>query len=279
MRIDAHQHFWEYQPKEYPWIKGKLESLGRNFLPPDLVPDLTQCQLDGSIAVQARQCLEESTWLLNLARQNPRILGVVGWVELCSERVEEQLTLFAADPLFVGVRHVVQDEPDDAFMLRSDFQNGISKLKAFDLSYDILIFPRQMEAALNLIRRFPEQPFIIDHLAKPKIRDGLLREWKVLLGEMAQYPNVYCKVSGMVTEADWKYWQPQELKPYLDAVFETFAPDKLMFGSDWPVCLLASNYSIVHGLVDSYAKHLSSGHRKALFGGTASHVYQIAPRS
>jgi L-fuconolactonase len=238
MRLDSHQHFWKFNPAEYGWMQPDWP-IRRDFLPSDLQPLLNQQQLAGSIAVQARQTIEESRWLLSLADQSPLIKGVVGWVDLRSDRVEEQLAEFTPHPRFVGVRHVVQDEPDDRFMLRPDFIRGIGKLKQFDLTYDLLVFPQQLPAAIELVRRFPEQPFVLDHIAKPRIRDGTLSPWRDHIRELAQAQNVCCKVSGLVTEADWANWKAEDFRPFLDIVFEAFGEDRLMFGSDWPVCLLA----------------------------------------
>jgi L-fuconolactonase len=275
MRIDAHQHFWEYQAEEYPWITEELGVLSRSFLPGDLVPELINSGLDGSIAVQARQSLEESRWLLSLAEKNSHILGVVGWVDLCSDQVDVQLSEFSDHPQFVGVRHVVQDEPDDAFMLRSDFLNGIDKLKNHGLTYDILIFPKQIKAALKLVERFPEQAFVIDHIAKPSIKDSSLQPWQNLMKEFSKLPNVSCKISGMITEADWMNWKLEDMRPYLETVMETFSPNRLMYGSDWPVCLLAGEYSRVFDLAKHYVNQLPFQDQEMIFGGAAAQFYQI----
>lgn len=247
----------------------------RDFLPGDLEPFLQESGLDASIAVQARQSLRETEWLLELAASVPRICGVVGWVDLRSPAVDHDLERFAANPKFCGVRHVVQDEPDDEFMLRADFLRGIAALKAQDIVYDLLIFPKQLPAAIQLVRRFPEQRFVLDHIAKPPIREGLLEPWREQLFELAACQNVYCKVSGMVTEAQWDSWKPEDFKPYLDTVFEAFDTDRLMFGSDWPVCLLAASYKEVFGLVNNYISGLDERARQAVLGTTAARVYKI----
>lgn len=275
MRLDSHQHYWKFNPAEYGWMKPDWP-IRRDFLPADLQPLLKQHGLDGSIAVQARQTLEESRWLLSLANESPVIKGVVGWVDLRSERVEEQLAEFAPHPRFVGVRHVVQDEPDDRFVLQSDFVCGLSKLKQFDLTYDLLLFPQQLPAAIELVRCFPEQPFVLDHIAKPRIREGTLSPWREHIRQLAQAPNVYCKASGLVTEADWADWQPADFQPYLDIVFESFGEDRLMFGSDWPVCLLAGSYERVFKLVEEYVQQLSAEGRANFFGKNAARFYGIS---
>lgn len=272
IQLDSHQHFWTYDAGRYPWIP-QGSALHRDWLPEDLAPLLAKTGLEGSIAVQARQSIEESRWLLELAEQDPSIKGVVGWVDLQSDAVEDELARFARHPKFVGVRHVVQDEPDADFMLRPAFLRGIGRLRQFKLTYDILIFPRQLPAAIELARRFPEQRFVLDHLAKPLIRDGTISPWREQIRELAASPNVWCKVSGMITEADPANWKPLDFKPYLDVVFEAFGEGRLMFGSDWPVCLLAGSYEQAHELVNVYVRSMSGEARGRLFGGNAARFY------
>ncbi len=272
MRIDSHQHFWRYKADEYPWMQGGWP-IRRDFLPPDLKPHLDAAGIDGSIAVQARQSLQENRFLLNLADGHSLVKGVVGWVDLCSDRVEEQLSEFARHPKFVGVRHVVQDEPDDLFMLRQDFRRGIRRLRQFDLAYDILIYPKQLPAAIKLVGQFPEQRFVLDHIAKPMIKDGVMSPWSQKLRELSGFPNVHCKVSGMVTEADWSGWKPSDFKPYLDLVFEAFGVKRLMYGSDWPVALLAGEYARVFDLAREYTASLSAPEQAAFFGENAVRFY------
>jgi len=275
MNIDSHQHFWRYDEAQYPWI-SKGSPLHRDWLPDDLAPLLAKAGLDGSVAVQARQTLTESRWLLELAGRHPLVKGVVGWVDLRSEQVARQLAEFTRHPKFVGVRHVVQDEADDQFMLRPDFLRGIAQLKQFDLTYDILIFPKQLPAAIELAKRFPEQPFVLDHIAKPLIKDDVISPWREQIRELAKCGNVLCKVSGMVTEANWTGWQPDDFKPYLDIVFEAFGEDRLMFGSDWPVCQLAGSYEQVHRLVQDYVRPLPSRARRKILGENAVRFYGLA---
>ncbi len=274
MRIDAHQHFWKFSEAEYGWMKPEWP-IRRDLLPGDLVPLLAKAGLDGSVAVQARQTVEESRWLLELADHHSIIKGVVGWVDLRSDKVEEQLARFAVHPKFVGVRHVVQDEPDDNFMLRPEFVRGIGKLRQFKLRYDLLIFTKQLPAAIELVEKFPEQPFVLDHIAKPLIKDGVISPWREQIRELAKMPNVTCKVSAMITEADWAKWKPAEFKPYLDVVFEAFGEDRVMYGSDWPVCLLAGSYERVFGLVDDYGMQLSASARVKFFGSNAASFYGL----
>ena len=274
MRIDAHQHFWKYDPQEYPWIQPEWP-IKRSFQPKDLAPLLQNHRLDGSIAVQARQSLEESRWLLQLAKDHPWIRAVVGWVDLRSDSVEKQLEEFSPNSRFVGVRHVVQDEPDDAFMLRPDFVRGIGRLQIFDLVYDLLVFPKQLPAAIELVGQFPKQRFVLDHLAKPAIRAGTISPWRKQLLELAQAPNVWCKVSGMVTEAKWGDWQADHFRPYLDTAVEAFGWTRLIYGSDWPVCLLSGSYPQVFKLVQDYVAEKSPASEAAFFGETAARVYGL----
>lgn len=272
MQLDAHQHFWKYDAAQYPWIPPG-SPLQRDWLPGDLAPLLAAAGLDGCIAVQARQTLDESRWLLGLAAEATIIKGVVGWVDLRSERVPEQLAELSADPKFRGVRHVVQDEPDVNFMLGADFLRGIGHLHHFGLTYDILIFPHQLPAAIELVGRFPAQPFVLDHIAKPPIKAGTLAPWREQIRELAQAPNILCKVSGMVTEADHGAWKAADFAPYLDVVAETFGEDRLMIGSDWPVCLLAGSYARVFDLATQYFAKLPDSARAKIFGGNAARFY------
>jgi L-fuconolactonase len=279
MTLDSHQHFWKYDPREYSWIAEPMAVLKRDFLPEDLAREQARVQFDGSIAVQARQTLEETRWLLELARTNQRIRAVVGWVDLRSPSVANDLEHFCADPKFVGVRHVVQDEPDPRFMLQPDFLRGLGLLKNFGLTYDILIFPNQLPAAIEVARRLPDQPFVLDHIAKPPIAQGTLEPWAKQIRTLGECPNVSCKVSGLVTEAEWKNWNINQFTPYLDVVTETFGEDRLMVGSDWPVCLLSASYEQVVGLVRDHFKSFSPEARKKIFGGNASRFYTRRKRA
>jgi L-fuconolactonase len=272
MKIDSHQHFWSYDASQYPWIPAG-SPLQRDWLPEDLARLQRPVGFDGSIAVQARQSLEESRWLLALADADPRIKGVVGWVDLRSEHVEDELAEFATHPCFVGVRHVVQDEPDDGFMLRPEFMRGIGKLLQHGLTYDLLVFPKQLPAAIGLVERFPEQPFVLDHIAKPFIKAGTLSPWREQVRELATFPNVCCKVSGMVTEADHRAWRPADLSPYVDVVAEAFGEDRLMFGSDWPVCLLAASYEQTFASVRDHSAWASPSAKEKFLGGNAARFY------
>ena len=275
MRIDSHQHFWIYDPNQYPWMTDELSAIRSNNLPEHLQVEFDRLGIDGSVAVQARQSLDESRWLLKMADESCLIKGVVGWVDLRSEHVEDQLAEFAEHPKFVGVRHVVQDEPDENFMLLPEFIRGISKLKSYDLSYDILVFPNQLPAAIELVKQFPDQSFVLDHIAKPLIKDKEISTWDEHIRELAQFSNLTCKVSGMITEANWTAWKTSDFTPYLDVVFEAFGEDRLMYGSDWPVCKLAGSYRQVYDLTDNYLSQFSPLAKEKFFGGVASEFYGL----
>lgn len=277
MRVDAHQHFWPYDPERYGWISDEMRVLKRDFLPADLAPLLAAAGVDASVAVQARQDLDETRWLLDLAEANDFLAGVVGWVDLRADDVDAQLDELAARPLLRGVRHVVQDEPDDEFLLREDFLAGVAKLARRGLTYDVLVYPRHLPVAARFVDRFPAQPFVLDHLAKPFIAKGELEPWASDLRELARREHVCAKVSGLVTEARWREWAPADFRPYLDVVLEAFGAERLMFGSDWPVCLLASEYGPMKAIVDDYAAALSADEQAALFGGNAARFYGLRP--
>lgn len=251
------------------------ESLRRDHLPEDLAPLLKSAEIDGTIAVQARQTTEESYWLLELADRHPFILGVVGWVDLRSPRVDEDLEKLARYPKLRGVRHVVHDEPDDQFMLREDFMRGIGRLARFGLKYDLLLFARHLPVALRLVERFHDQPFILDHISKPLIKDHKIEPWAADIRRLAAMPNVACKISGMVTEADWKNWKPADFTPYLDIVFECFGTKRLMVGSDWPVCTLAGEYQPVMKIAGDYISKLSPDERDSVWSGNAKRWYGV----
>jgi len=274
-RIDAHQHFWQYHPAEHAWMSETMAAIRRDFLPQDLEPLLAQLGFDGCIAVQARQSLEETRWLLKLAEEAGFIRGVVGWVDLRSPDLSAQLEQLARHNKLVGVRHVVQDEPDDEFMLRKDFQRGIARLSEFNLAYDVLIYPRQLKAAIGLLRTFPEQRFVLDHIAKPPIAEGKLDPWKMELRELANAPNVCCKLSGMVTEAHWRGWKQDDFRPYLDVVFEAFGTERLMIGSDWPVCTLSAGYVETMNVVLSYIAQLPQTAQNGILGGNCARFYRL----
>jgi len=275
MKIDSHQHFWKYKQEEYAWISDQMNLLKRDHLPAELFSILTNAGYDGSIAVQARQSLKETDWLLKLASENDFIKAVVGWVNLFSENIDEQLSNYKLNRKFVGIRHVLQDEPDDDFMLGAGFCKGIKTLAKYDLTYDLLIFPKHLKIATKLVQQFPVQKFILDHAGKPCIKERAFEPWKNEITILARNPNVFCKLSGMVTEADWQNWKPADFVPYLDILFESFGPSRLMIGSDWPVCTIAGDYSHVMNLVENYISNLSATEKKAILGENAVSIYRL----
>jgi L-fuconolactonase len=275
MKIDSHQHFWRYDGVRDAWITDSMAVLKRDFLPEHLTWELTANGIDASIAVQADQSENETMFLLHLAEKNERIAGVVGWVDLLSPRVAERLEHFSHSPKLRGFRHVAQSEPDDRFLARENFVNGVANLRAFGFTYDILIYPKQLPAAIELVTRLPEQRFVVDHLAKPEIKSKKTVPWAAQMKEIAQNKNVFCKMSGLVTEADWKHWKAGDFKPYLDVVFDAFGADRLMFGSDWPVCLLAATYGQVKQIIEEYVKGFSGFDKEKIFGGNAARFYAL----
>lgn len=252
-----------------------MKSLRKDFLPDDLLKQLKQASFDGSIAVQARQSIEETWWLLELGSKYDFIKGVVGWIDLCSDEAESQIEEFASVPKLVAVRHVLQDEPDDKFMLRNSFLRGISLLKKFNLVYELLIFPRHIPYTVNLVKQFPDQQFVLDHIGKPLIKDKILSPWKEGIHQLAMQTNVSCKLSGMVTEASWKGWNKSDFVPYLDVIFDSFGPSRLMIGSDWPVCTLGSDYKETMQIIIDYIALNSETDRELIMGGNAIKIYNL----
>lgn len=275
MMIDSHQHFWRYSPTEHVWMTERMAAIRRDFLPGDLQPLLAEAGFDGCVAVQARQSLEETRWLLDLAAEHEFIRGVVGWVDLRSPDLPTQLATLAHDPKLVGVRHVVHDETDDGFMLGPDFQHGLARLSDYGLAYDLLLFPKHLPVAVKLVSAFPDQRFVLDHIAKPAIAAGVVSPWREDLRELARHPHVSCKLSGMVTEARWREWKRDDFSRYLDIVLETFGPERVMIGSDWPVCTLSASYAATVGLVVDYVAAHASGHADAILGGNCARIYQL----
>jgi L-fuconolactonase len=273
-RIDSHQHFWKFDPVRDSWIDNSMQKIQRDFLPEDLLPLLQENQFSGCVAVQASQSEDETNFLIDLASKNDVIKGIVGWADLRDKNIAERLHHFSSYKKLKGFRHVVQGEADD-FMFREDFRNGISALKEFNFTYDILIFHRQLPAAISLVNDFPEQKFVIDHIAKPDIKLGDIVSWKKGIQEIYKYENVSCKISGMVTEANWHSWKPEDLKPYLDVVFENFSVDQLMFGSDWPVLNVASDYSEVVKTLEDYISKLSIEDQNKIWFKNASSFYSL----
>jgi L-fuconolactonase len=273
--IDAHHHLWKYSSDQYPWMSQSMGVLRRDFLAEDLRSILHDTGIDAAITVQARQTLEETEWLLGIADHHPFIEGVVGWVPLTEKSVGDRLGQFAARPKLVAVRHVLHDEPDDLYMLRKDFTRGVGRLKGYDLAYDILVFERHLPQTIQFVDQHPQQRFILDHIGKPRIKEGLLSPWRENILELAKRDNVYCKISGMVTEADWKLWTESDLQPYVDVVLEAFRPERLMFGSDWPVVIVASEYKRWLDAARRLISRLSADEQARILGGTAEEAYQL----
>ncbi|MEM6318598.1 MAG: amidohydrolase family protein [Bacteroidota bacterium] len=275
IRIDAHQHFWYYSPTKHDWIDDSMSVIKKNFLPEDLEVLFQKNGIDGCISVQADQTEAETEFLLTLAEEYDFIKGVVGWVDLRAPSLEERLEHFAQFSKLKGFRHVVQAEPDPKFMLQDSFQYGLGCLERYGFTYDILIFPTQLAAALETVRNFPRQKFVIDHIAKPYIKKGALGAWEAYMRDLGQQPNAWCKVSGMVTEADWNKWTYEDFQPYLEVIFEAFPSDRVMYGSDWPVCLLGGAYEKVKEIVERFTQNLSPQNSKRFWGENALDFYNI----
>lgn len=274
IKIDAHHHLWHFTEEDYGWINEEMKVLKRDFLPADLHQEMSKAGFKGAVAVQARQSEKETEFLLSEASVNPFMLGVVGWVNLSSVNVKERLAYFSRFSDFKGVRHVLQDEEDDQFMLRKEFINGIACLEEFNLTYDILIFPKHLPYAAQLVEKFPNQKFVLDHIAKPDIKGGLFEPWATDLKKLASYPNVMCKLSGMVTEADWEAWTPAQIQAYIQVVVDAFGVDRLMIGSDWPVCKVAGEYTAVMDIVASFFPNKED--QEKVLGGNAIAFYNLA---
>jgi|SRR5277367_5930087 len=280
MIIDSHQHFWKYDPARDGWITDEMSLIKRDFFPGDLRRECAANGVDGTVVVQVDQSEDETLFLLDLAEKHQLIAGVVGWIDLRSPAIEERLQSFSHHRKLRGFRHIAQGEPDDQFLMGRDFTRGIALLRQYGFVYDILIYPKQLPSAIELVSRFPEQPFVVNHLAKPPIKSGGREPWESYMRTIAQNKNVFCKVSGLVTEADWLHWKADHIRPYLDVVFDAFGPERLMFGSDWPVCLLAATYGQVKGVLEMYVDTHAPQCKENIFGGNAIRFYGLkaAPR-
>lgn len=275
MIIDTHHHFWNYNPVEFDWIDDEMAVIRKSFMPEDLKSTLAKTEVEGVISVQARQSQEETDWLLKLVDENDFIKGIVGWMPLVESKVDEILEKYSANKWLKGIRHVVQGEPDPEFILRKDFNRGISFLKKYNLVYDILITENQLPNTIRFVDQHPDQQFVLDHIAKPKIRTNEIHAWSKNLKELGRRENVSCKISGMVTEANYKTWNEEQLQPYFDVVLDAFGPSRLMFGSDWPVCLVAVEYQNWLNLVKKVVSGFSLQEQELIYFKNAEKIYKI----
>ena len=275
LKVDAHQHFWVFDPVRDSWISDEMSVVQRDFLPEDLEPVLKENGMDGCVAVQADQTETQNHFLIELADENPFIKGIVGWVDLRAGNIEGRLDYYSQFKLMKGFRHVLQGEEDRALMLNPAFMNGISRLKNHGFTYDILIFPDQLQYVTDFVKTFPDQQFVIDHIAKPDIKNQKIDDWAKGIRAVAENENLHCKLSGMVTEADWKNWKTEDFMPYMDVVFEAFGADRVMFGSDWPVCQVAASYFEMKGIAKAYTNKLSASEQAKFWGENAVEFYNL----
>lgn len=275
MIIDSHQHFWIYEKEKHAWIDDAMSAIRRDFLPEDLKAVYQEHQIDGCVAVQADQTIAETDFLLNISSENDFVKGVVGWIDLRAADIDEQLDRYSDREKLKGWRHVVQGEADPKFLLRPEFTRGIAQLEKYGHTYDILVFPHQLGAVFEFVEKFPNQKFVIDHIAKPYIKDGFFSGWATMMKAVAKHENVHCKVSGMVTEADYQNWTPDQLEPYIDVVLNAFGTDRVMYGSDWPVCLVAANYGQVLNVVQSHIASFSDDEKEAIMAKNAMDFYAL----
>jgi L-fuconolactonase len=275
MVIDSHQHFWKYEPVKHDWIDDDMSVIRRDFSPSDLSKVYKESSIDGCVAVQADQTLEETDFLIDLASNNSFIKGIVGWVDLRAENIENVLEKYSTDKIVKGFRHVVQGEADHNFLLRPNFSRGISLLEKYNFTYDILVFPHQLGSVLEFVKKFPNQKFVIDHIAKPYIKDGYFDGWATMMTAIGKHENVSCKMSGMVTEADFNTWTPEQIHPYMNVTLEAFGSSRILFGSDWPVCLVAGNYSKIKKLTTDFISQLSQIEQNSIMGTNAIEFYNL----
>ena len=275
MVIDSHQHFWKYEPVKHDWIDDDMSVIRRDFSPSDLAKVYQENSIDGCVAVQADQTLEETDFLIDLASNNNFIKGIVGWADLRAENIEDVLEKYSTSKIVKGFRHVVQGEPDHNFLLRPNFSRGIALLEKYNFTYDILVFPHQLGSVLEFVKKFPNQKFVIDHIAKPYIKDGYFDGWATMMTAIGKYENVSCKMSGMVTEAEYNTWTPEQIHPYMNTALEAFGSKKILFGSDWPVCLVAGNYSKIKKLTTNFISQLSQIEQNSIMGNNAIEFYNL----
>lgn len=275
MIIDAHHHFWNYTNEDYGWIDNSMSRIRRDFLPSDLKETIQAAGVDRVISVQARQSLEETDWLLKLSEENDFIMGITGWLPLMDKNIETYLDRYSSFKKLKAVRHVIHDELDDDFILRKDFNQGVSRLLQHNLVYEILIFEKHLPQTIKFVDQHPKQIFVLDHIGKPRIKENILSPWRESMAELAKRENVFCKLSGMVTEADFMLWTPSQLQPYVEVLIDLFGAERLMFGSDWPVCLVATEYDQWLNIVKEFIQHLSGDEQELILGGNAQKVYGV----
>ena len=275
-KLDSHHHFWNYDPAQYGWITEDKAALRRDFGPADLAHEMADAGVSSAISVQARQSLDETRTLLQLAEENEFIRGVVGWAPFIEDNVADTIAQFSSNPKLRGLRHILHDEPNPDYMLRDDFNRGMASLRQFGLAYDILVFERHLAQTVRFVDRHPDQVFVVDHLAKPRVKARDVSPWAERIKDVAKRPNVYCKISGLATEADYHSWTEEQLKPYMDVVLEAFGPRRLMFGSDWPVCLVAVGYADWVAIVERFVARLSDSERQRIWSGTAVEAYGLS---
>jgi L-fuconolactonase len=275
LRLDAHQHFWKFDPKKDDWITDDMEKIRRDFLPAELAAEISKEKIEGTIAVQADESESETQFLLDLAAENDFIKGVVGWIDLKNELLDMQLHEWKKFPKLKGFRAITQGKPDDQYFKNKSFLQGIRHLTTHGFTYDLLVYHNQLPAAIQFTEKFPDQAFILDHLGKPAIVEGEIKRWKENIRVLAQHPRTYCKLSGLITEADWKKWRYEDLSPYLEIAGEYFGVDRLCFGSDWPVCLLAGSYRDVTGILNRFLQQVDTADREKIQGSNAANFYQL----
>jgi L-fuconolactonase len=275
LRIDAHQHFWKFDPVRDSWITDDMQVIQRDFLPDDLFKEINTQKIEGTIAVQAAESETETRFLLELAEENEFIKGVVGWIDLKHEMIDIQLQEWKKFSKLKGFRNITQGKPDDQYFKNKDFQKGIRQLTANQFTYDVLVYHDQLPAAIQFTERFPDQAFILDHLGKPAITAGEIKKWKENIRVLSQHPRTFCKLSGLITEADWKKWRYEDLSPYLEIVGEYFGVDRICFGSDWPVCLLAGSYGEVTGILTRFLQQVNQSDHEKVWGTNAANFYQL----
>ena len=274
MRIDAHQHFWNYEPLKHAWIDDSMSRIKRDFSPGDLAPILHELEIDGTIAVQADETIEETNFLLSLAQKNVFIKGVVGWVDFKSNDIHDVLNTLKSNKKLAGFRCIMQGKPDEVYLSNISFIQKIKSLHELDYSYDLLVYHDQLKSLLKFVEKLPDNRLILDHIGKPDIKNANIKGWREHIRILSQHPGLFCKLSGMITEASYQNWTYEQLMPYMETVAEHFGTDRICFGSDWPVCLVAGSYKQVHDVVERFSSQLNPEEKRKLFGLNAMTFYK-----